>query len=256
MASASLRRAGIVESFVVAALEQTAGRGRQGRTWESARALGVYLSLVVSGCRRRELTRLPLLGGVALCRALEPLVSGSCGLKWPNDLIVGGRKMGGLLIETLSRPDRGDGVTGGSSVSERTAASSGTAATDGTAVPGEACAILGIGVNYGHQRGDLPVDGATSLELERGAPLPPLGRLAGLLVAALESELGHLSDAGYAIRAYEELSIHRPGEPLACRTPARRVEGRFVGFDRSGHLRLETSVGVETISSGEVSSLP
>lgn len=225
MVSASLDRTGVVNPFVVAALEQTAGRGRQGRTWQSPRALGAYVSLVVTDCPREDLARLPLLGGVALCRGLTPLVPGACRLKWPNDVMLDGRKVGGLLIETVSRPELGP------------------------------VAVVGFGVNHRHRRRDLPFDGATSVELAGGQRLP-LGELAGRLVAALASELARRSDSEYAIAAYEDLSIHRQGDQLTCRTPEREVEGRFAGFERDGRLRLETGTETRLISSGEVWGLP
>lgn len=225
MAAASLDRAGVVRPFVVAALEQTAGRGRQGRVWSSPPGLGVYLSLVVPACPVEWLSGLPLLAGVALCRGLAPLVPGACRLKWPNDVLVDGRKIAGILIETVRGANR------------------------------EATAVLGVGVNQHHREEELPVPGATSIESCGGKRISS-GNLAGRLVEALGRELGRLGEAGYAIQAYEDLSIHRPGDVMICRTARREMTGRFAGFEGDGRLRLETDGGIESLSSAEVWDLP
>lgn len=221
MVSSSLARSGVVRPFVVAALEQVAGRGRLGRSWSSPRGRGAYVSLVAPGCSREALSSLPLLVGVGLCRGLAPLVPVPCRLKWPNDLMVGGDKIGGILIETVAEPG------------------------------GTWAAVIGFGVNQTHRREDLPISGATSLVLSGGRSLP-LGELAGRLVASLESEIEHLDDVDYAIASYEELTLHSLGDTLSCRTSDRTIEGSFAGFDRFGRLRLESAAGLELISSGDV----
>src|ERR671914_1433521 len=88
---------------LIAAEEQTAGRGRRGRRWHSAPGAGATFSL---GCRIhrpvRELAALSLVAGVAAARALRALGT-DARLKWPNDLIVDGAKLGGILVESRNR---------------------------------------------------------------------------------------------------------------------------------------------------------
>src|SRR6185436_9860537 len=81
--------------------EQTAGRGRRGRRWHSAPGAGLTFSLA-RRIRRpaRELAALSLVAGVAAARALRSLGVAPAALKWPNDLVVGGAKLGGILVET------------------------------------------------------------------------------------------------------------------------------------------------------------
>jgi biotin-[acetyl-CoA-carboxylase] ligase BirA-like protein len=256
-----------LEPMLVLAFEQTAGRGRLGRTWSSPRGRGVYATLAHPFAVPALLPALPLLVGVGLCRALAPHLPGGCRLKWPNDLLVPGgggaagrgRKIGGILIEALVHP--GDGSV----------------------------AVIGFGVNHGHRREELP-DGATSLWLERGAAGRigesgdgganraagagaggpeggggsggtraaggggsgvagsaggaggaggiGLAELAWDLVDGVERELAHVEDLAYAVAAYRALSIHQPGERLVVRTGDRDVVGIFLGFDDSGRLRL------------------
>lgn len=87
---------------VVLAREQTEGRGREGRRWHSPRDAGVYLSMVFRPAAVPNPELLPLLAGLGIVRELERAVPDlSPDLKWPNDLMVGGRKLGGVLSEAV-----------------------------------------------------------------------------------------------------------------------------------------------------------
>lgn len=210
--------------LIVVALEQTGGRGRQGRTWESPAGKGVYATRVLQVDDAGQLPTLPLLAGVGLCRALGAHLPVPCRLKWPNDLLVevdGERKkIGGILIEAAVRP-------------------------------GEATlALIGFGVNVFHEAGDLP-PAATSVRL-LGGSTGTLEDFTWDLVEGLEAELAHLGDAAYAVESYRALSIHRPGEPIVCRVGESVTEGTFAGFDESGRLLLESEGRVVPIASGEV----
>src|ERR1700709_1102745 len=86
------------------AFEQTEGHGRLGRSWSSPPGRGVYASRTLSVAEPERLQPLPLLVGVGLCRALDAYLPSPARLKWPNDVLAGGKKIGGVLIETLIRP--------------------------------------------------------------------------------------------------------------------------------------------------------
>jgi BirA family transcriptional regulator, biotin operon repressor / biotin---[acetyl-CoA-carboxylase] ligase len=88
---------------LVLADRQTAGRGRHGRRWASAAGAGVWLTLIERPTDARALDVLSLRCGLHAADALDPLVDEPIGLKWPNDLFVGGRKLAGILIETRWR---------------------------------------------------------------------------------------------------------------------------------------------------------
>jgi BirA family biotin operon repressor/biotin-[acetyl-CoA-carboxylase] ligase len=205
------------------AFEQTAGRGRLGRSWSSPPGQGVYASRTLSVAEPERLLTLPLLVGVGLCRALDAYLPEPCRLKWPNDLLASGKKIGGILIETLIRP--GDC----------------------------ALAVVGFGVNRSQTAAELPHERATSILLEAGREVP-LAQLTWDLVAAVERELPHLGDAAYAVQAYRERSVHRPGDRLTCQVGGERVTGTFRGFDPNGMLLLEVEdTGAELrLSAGEV----
>ncbi len=215
--------------LVIVALEQIAGRGRQGRSWASPRGKGVYVTLV----RRLEpaaaLPTLPLLVGVGLCRALDRFLPGACRLKWPNDLRVAGRKIGGVLIETRVR----------------------AGAESEDAAGGPVTALIGFGINQAHAREDLPEGIGTSLRLE-GASEVPLATLTWNLIEGVDEELAHFGDAGYAIAAYRERSEHAPGDRLRWRGAGGEVEGTFLGFDERGLLRLEVAGEERRLAAGEV----
>jgi len=212
------------------AYEQTGGRGRMGRSWSSPAGKGVYATLsraLDDGGSPNDLgaalAALPLLVGVGLCRALDPYLAAPCRLKWPNDLMAGGRKIGGILIESLLQPG--------------------------------ACSVVmvGFGVNHGHAAAELPGEAATSLAIEGSTAAVPLPRLAWELVAAVERELAHGGDLAYAVAAYRERTLHRPGDRIAARAGEETVEGRFVEIDERGRLVLALDGGGEArLAAGEV----
>jgi BirA family biotin operon repressor/biotin-[acetyl-CoA-carboxylase] ligase len=211
---------------LILALEQTGGRGRQGRSWSSPPGKGVYASRILAVGDIELLQSLPLLAGVGLCRALSPHLPGPCRLKWPNDLVfetaAGRRKIGGILIEALVRP--GDPPKG-------------------------AAAILGFGINHGHQVDELPENGI-SVTLLGGRV--SLEQLTWDLVAGLERELQHLGDMPYAVAAYRDCTVHRPGDPITARAGDTVVEGTFVGFDERGRLLLDRAGEELRLTTGEV----
>jgi BirA family biotin operon repressor/biotin-[acetyl-CoA-carboxylase] ligase len=220
--------------LLVLALEQTGGRGRQGRSWMSPAGKGVYATRVLSMRNPELLQALPMLAGLGLCRALSRHLPLPCRLKWPNDLVVdtaaGRKKIGGILIEAVVHPGEG------------------------------AAAMIGFGVNHSHAEEDLPETG-TSLERlsgpGAGAKIPliqliPLAELTWDLVAGLERELAHLEDLAYAVESYRELSVHQPGDAISCRIGEQVMDGTFRGFDGRGRLRLNCEEEEILIASGEV----
>lgn len=213
--------------------EQTGGRGRQGRVWASPRGVGLYATRVLEAHGSEALASLPLLAVVGLARGLRGWLGDRCGIKWPNDLLVRGRKIGGVLIEVVSRG------------------------------AGEPLALVGFSANHGGVEspvpeattllGELRADGAEPHTAEPHAvELPSLGRFVWTLVDGVERELDHLEDVPRAIRRYRELSVHSEGDRLVCHLAGDTVEGTFRGFDERGFLLLETAGGVQHLTAGEV----
>ena len=105
----ALAEAGAPHGTIVTAAEQTAGRGRQGRTWTAAPGEALLLSAIVRELEPRH-SLLPLMAALAVCEAAEAIASVSCEIKWPNDVWIERRKLSGILVE--ARPAAGWAVVG------------------------------------------------------------------------------------------------------------------------------------------------
>jgi BirA family biotin operon repressor/biotin-[acetyl-CoA-carboxylase] ligase len=210
---------------LILALEQTGGRGRLERVWTSPAGKGVYATRVITVEDPALLQSLPLLVGVGLGRALSPYLPSPCRLKWPNDLVVvvesGIGKIGGILIEAMAQAGR------------------------------PSLAVIGFGVNHTHEAGDLPETG-TSLRLLGKDGAVSLEELTWALVQGVERELACLGDMTYAAAAWRELTVHQPGDRIACKVADGVVEGTFEGIDEQGRLVLRSGGKELRLSSGEV----
>jgi BirA family biotin operon repressor/biotin-[acetyl-CoA-carboxylase] ligase len=216
------------QPVVLIAREQTAGRGRRGRRWRSAGAdASLTFSLRRSVTRPlRELGALSLVAGVAATRALRALGVSRAALKWPNDLMVEGAKLGGILVET--RP-------------------AGRATR----------AVIGIGINLR--------DGAgLTARLRRRvasldmlvSPLPSAEAVAGSIVRELLDALRAFDAAGLeAVRSDWEAMDAHAGQRLRVRlADGRCISGIASGLAADGGLRLRTRAGVRAVTSGRVVS--
>ncbi|MCL4836903.1 MAG: biotin--[acetyl-CoA-carboxylase] ligase [Thermoanaerobaculia bacterium] len=206
--------------FLVLALRQSAGRGRSGRRWESPAGAGLYATRALLLPAAGLAAELPLRIPVALCEALNELLGGRCRIKWPNDLLVDGRKIGGILIEVLR-------------------------------VAGSEMALIGFGLNHSLAAEVRRLPATTSLQDEMGSSLP-LPLFSARMVAAVERELGRLGGGSDHLPRFAGLLVHRPGDALHVRVGEETLEGRFAGLDERGFLRLETAGGERWIASGEV----
>lgn len=206
---------------LLAAWEQTAGRGRRGRPWSSPAGRGVYVTWIEPLENPEWRARLPLMVSVALAEGIAELTGAPCAVKWPNDLMMEeGRKIGGILIDVVDR--RGVGTV----------------------------ALIGFGINHSHPRAELPDRPATTLREFAGVPGP--GETGRRLVAGLARALDDPPANQELLRRYRELSAHHPGDPLSVQVGDERVEGTFAGFDTAGRLRLEVAGEERLVASGEV----
>jgi BirA family biotin operon repressor/biotin-[acetyl-CoA-carboxylase] ligase len=205
--------------------EQTAGRGRRGRRWHSAPGAGLTFSLA-RRIRRpaRELAALSLVAGVAAARALRALGVAAAALKWPNDLLAGGAKLGGILVET--RP-----------------------------AGRETLAVFGIGINC---------RGAAGLARRLRRPVASLDQfivpdeddilvktVSSLMVAIDAFEISGLE----AFKDEWEAMHAHAGQRLKVRlADGRSVTGVAAGLAEDGALSLRTRAGLRSIRSGRVVS--
>jgi BirA family transcriptional regulator, biotin operon repressor / biotin---[acetyl-CoA-carboxylase] ligase len=223
-----LAEEGAEHGTVVIAEAQTAGRGRRGRGWASPARKNLYFSIVLRPdlppARAPELT---LVASVAICEALRQAGVGA-GIKWPNDVVASGRKIGGILTELAAEPDRVSWV------------------------------VLGVGVNVNARAEDFPEElraEATSVLLERGQPAPR-ALLAAACFTAIEDWLDVHSDEGFApVReAWRERSVTL-GRTVVAKIEGREIEGTAEDIDESGALLVRGATGVERIHSGDVALL-
>jgi BirA family biotin operon repressor/biotin-[acetyl-CoA-carboxylase] ligase len=209
--------------FVVAASRQTKGRGRLGRSWESPPDRGLYVSLLLRpDLAAADAGRLTILSSVATVDAVENVCGLRPQIKWPNDLIINGRKLAGLLIETEPR---------------------------GRAL---ASAVIGIGINVRHAADDFSDEVralATSLFLANGQ----LYRRADMLVALLRAFEKNLARPFAEVREAWAASSLTLGQQVTLATVRGRKQGQALGLDESGALLLRGDTGeVESITAGDM----
>jgi BirA family biotin operon repressor/biotin-[acetyl-CoA-carboxylase] ligase len=216
-------RRGARAGFVVAAARQTRGRGRLGRAWESAPGLGLYVSLLLRpDFPATEAGRLTILASVAASDAVENAAGLRPRIKWPNDLVIGGKKLGGLLIESEPRGARLDH------------------------------AVIGIGINVRHSADDFSEEVralATSLRIATGK----LFRRADVLVALLRA-FEHRLERPFAEarEAWAESSLTL-GQRVELSTARGTRRGQALGLDESGALLLRNEAGeIETVTAGDM----
>jgi BirA family biotin operon repressor/biotin-[acetyl-CoA-carboxylase] ligase len=219
-------RAAAPHGSVFIADEQTAGRGRGGHAWLSAAGDGLYVSVVLRlAVPADRLPLLPLAAGLAAAQAIDEVTGLPVDIRWPNDLLIGPSKVGGILVE--ARNDSKDLLH---------------------------AVVAGIGINV-HQRA-FPADlatPATSLDLAAGRRVSRQTLLAALL-RALEREAAAVADPELAKRIparVEAASSWVRGRLVEVHGP-QACMGTTVGLDASGFLRVETAGGVVTIQTGGI----
>lgn len=213
--------------FYVLAERQTSGRGRRGRSWVSPFGENIYYSLVlrIDG-GMRQLEGMSLAVGLALLQVVRDCGVSSAGLKWPNDVLVGERKLAGILLE-LS----GD--------------------------PADVChVVIGIGLNVNMLAAEVGAIGQpwTSMRMELGRQLDR-----NELVCALNRQLSHYLDIqlrhGFAALQDEWQRSHLwQLRPVALTAGGEPVEGVVLGVDQSGAVRMQVE-GIERVFSGGELSL-
>ena len=203
--------------LAVAALRQSEGRGRLGRSWESG-GKGLYFSFAVFTAAE-NLPKLPLAAAAAAADALEKLGVPGAGIKWPNDIILSGKKIAGILCQAWG--DR---------------------------------ACVGVGVNIAQDAEIFAQAG-----LEHASSLALLGfdidmwTLAAGIVSAADRRIAQIENGGYE----ELLSDYRRrcvsiGRDVTAIKADRTLSGRAVDIDGEGRLVIETSCGRIAVDSGEV----
>ena len=224
-AAKALAGEGAVEGTVLVAEEQTAGRGTKGRSWFSPPKKGLYASFILRP-EKACLPLLPLAAGLACADAVRESTGAEIGLKWPNDLVWKGKKLGGILCESSFS---GDDLN---------------------------YAVVGIGLNVNHDESDFPdsIRGtATSLRLitPREVDREDVLRVLCLTLGLWYEKLGGGS-AEEIVDRFQERMIFAPGARLTLKTSEGDVIGTYRGIDPEGGLILELNGRNRPFYSAEV----
>ena len=224
-----LGHAGEPEGAIVVAEEQTAGRGRAGRSWHSERATGIYLSLLLRP--RLAPVQAPLLtmmAGLSARTAIESATGLPLDIKWPNDLMIRGKKVGGILTEMHAEPSQVRFV------------------------------IVGMGINVNQEKfpGELAAV-ASSLRAESGKRESRLEIVVKLL-REFENDYNRFMGEGSAsvVKRFEEVSSYARGKRVQVASGVESFSGVTAGLAPEGLLRVKRDDGeVITVVAGDVSEL-
>jgi len=206
---------------VVVAGTQTAGRGRGSKVWRSP--LGGIYATWIGWLKTDELTWLPLAAGVALAEAVEAAAP-ACrlALKWPNDVVVEGRKLGGVLAHSR--------------------------------IAGDASwAVVGFGVNVEVEPRREASDRIIPVSLRTLGFSGSIGDVRWAIVGGFVERLRPaLADPGEVRSRWVARSIHRQGDRMRVRVSDVEIAGEFVGYGPEGQLLLATGSGTRSLAAGEL----
>ncbi len=222
---------GAQEGTVVVANCQTAGRGRLGRNWQSAPEKGIWMSVLLRPqLHPSEVQVLTLAASAAVCKALEPLNIKGLGIKWPNDILVGGKKVCGILTEMSAEAERVSWV------------------------------VVGIGINVNHLPRDFPAelsDTATSLRIEsKNDSLINRSIVASNIINSLEEIYLKYLDQGaeVVIREWKKYNLTLGNKIRLSSYDGESIPGTAYDILPDGRLSVRKDDGtIINVLSGEVS---
>lgn len=226
--AARLAELGADEGTIVVADMQTAGRGRHGRVWFSPPGAGLYVSMIVRTAsllnNENPAGLLTLATGVAIAEAVRGVTGLPAEIKWPNDILIGRRKVAGILAEAVAQAGTIQFV------------------------------VLGFGINL--QPAAYPPELAprvTSIEAETNRAADRALLLAEML-ASIAERCGDLRAGRFdaILTAWRQLAASLPGAHVEWDSPAGVVRGRAEDIDRDGALLVRVGDGIERLIAGEV----
>lgn len=215
---------GCEDGFLVVANNQTRGKGRLGRIWQCEKSVAAYFSIVFRpDIIPQESPQITLVAGIACAKVINKITGFKCGIKWPNDIILNGKKIVGILTEMSAEIEKVNYV------------------------------VVGIGVNINNEIFDEEIKHkATSLYLESGKKYKR-----NIFIDEIVTEFKRLYDIyrkyGFSALIDEYNSLCVNVGKMVKTTGKNQIEGKAVGVNERGELLIETDNGIKTVFSGEVS---
>lgn len=206
-------------SAIIIAGEQTAGRGRNDRTWSSPAGKGIYATILTAR-PSHELPVVPLAFANIVATFLRDTFAIDARIKWPNDILAGGYKIAGILIEARIQDER-------------------------------TYLLAGIGINVERVAGETrPM--ATSISETSPRGFTDLVTATTAFVEHMDESLSRPLAAADVLATWRSLSVHQTGDPIECLLGDRKIEGTWSGIDDQGRALLTTSDGVVAVSAGDL----
>ena len=191
--------------------QQTAGRGRRGNNWISNPGESITCSIIIKDEDDSLVKKLPLISGIAIIKGIKQLTKLDCNLKWPNDILLDSKKIGGILIE------RKDGHF-----------------------------IIGIGLNVNESELDKSIENSTSIRLELGRTVQRESLLA-FIFNHFENLLGN--NLSSIINEWESLCLHMD-RMVKFHQSNQLMSVTFLGLNENGEANIQTDDGKKIINSG------
>jgi len=207
----------VPEGTVIIAEEQRSGKGRMNRTWHSPKYTGIWMSLILRpNIPLTKAPQLTLLTAVAIVQAIEEVTGLQSEIKWPNDILIGGKKVTGILTELQAEADRIHSI------------------------------IIGIGINVNQKEEDFPSElqeKASSLFIEKGKVISRAGLIKSFFKHFEKLYLLYLEQGFFPIKLLWEGYAVSIGKILKARTLTNVIEGKALGITDEGVLKLEDETG-------------
>lgn len=208
----------VSEGTVIIAEEQLSGRGRMDRKWHSPKYTGIWMSLILRpNIPLPKAPQLTLLAAVAIVQAIEGLTDLSPEIKWPNDILIRGKKVTGILTELQAEADRINSI------------------------------IIGIGMNVNQVEEDFPVELekiATSLRIEQGKEISRAAMVREIFNNMEKLYNLYLAEGFLPIKLLWESYAISVGREITARTLMQTIVGKALGITEEGVLMIEDKQGV------------
>lgn len=207
----------VPEGAIVVAEEQVTGRGRLGRAWFAPKYTGIWVSIILKPTiPPQQAPQLTLLAAVGVVRGIKAATGIQCEIKWPNDILINGKKLVGILTELQAEADRINAV------------------------------IIGIGINVNQQIEHFPEDlreKATSLAIEVGKKLNRSTILQAILKEMEDLYIDYLENGFQVVKLLWESYAVSIGKQIIARTINETILGKALGITDDGVLLLEDEKG-------------